>query len=177
MFFAYAGAIFTQCGMGVVASWLGQLLDPENLPPNPDEATTHRNSADYGPVKRARMDSVPPPSVAPPPITSGVPPSGSPPAQHNQPAMNGTGSPSVVYLPMFNQRCAQQGLKVEYQAEFSGAPHDGRWSIICFGMCCSRFITLLLEFLSFSLLVGSKRNSKGHWAWEVQAKGQRRRRP
>jgi hypothetical protein len=37
------------------------------------------------------------------------------------------------YLPAFNIKCAQHHLLLDYQAEFSGPPHAGRWTVSCFG--------------------------------------------
>lgn len=38
-----------------------------------------------------------------------------------------------TFLQAFNIRCAQNHLHLDYQAEFSGPPHAGRWSVSCVG--------------------------------------------
>ncbi|KAF9447800.1 hypothetical protein P691DRAFT_706120 [Macrolepiota fuliginosa MF-IS2] len=40
-------------------------------------------------------------------------------------------TPNAPFLPMFNQTASQRGVKVDYQAEFSGPSHAGQWTVQC----------------------------------------------
>ncbi|KAG7099009.1 hypothetical protein E1B28_000893 [Marasmius oreades] len=39
--------------------------------------------------------------------------------------------PHLAFLPLFNQTAAQRKVKVDYQAQFSGPSHAGKWSVQC----------------------------------------------
>lgn len=41
--------------------------------------------------------------------------------------------PTLPFLPLFNQAAMQRRVNVEYQAEFSGPSHAGRWAVKCIG--------------------------------------------
>lgn len=64
--------------------------------------------------------------------------------------MSGT---SVAFLPAFNQRCAQQHLRVEYTAENLGLAHAPLWVVRCVGESCSYWYSFL-----FPSLVGVSRH-------------------
>ena len=56
----------------------------------------------------------PPPSTKPPPL---------PPTPNQQ----------VSFLPLFNQTASQRRLGVEYNPQFFGPPHAGKWHVKCLG--------------------------------------------
>ncbi|TDL28200.1 hypothetical protein BD410DRAFT_782169 [Rickenella mellea] len=139
---AYIGAVFTQSGMGAITTWIGHLIGADTVAPSPttdDEMDEHEPGQT---PKRAKNEpsspSVPLPPPPTPPAASALPPiilgyqqaqPTYPQPSYSQPVAS-TGN-TVTYLPLFNQTCMQRKLNVEYNAEFSGPPHAGRWNIKC----------------------------------------------
>ncbi|KAL0580819.1 hypothetical protein V5O48_001195 [Marasmius crinis-equi] len=39
--------------------------------------------------------------------------------------------PHLAFLPLFNQTAAQRKVKVDYQAQFAGPSHAGKWTVQC----------------------------------------------
>ncbi|KAF9270035.1 hypothetical protein L218DRAFT_952228 [Marasmius fiardii PR-910] len=39
--------------------------------------------------------------------------------------------PHLAFLPLFNQMAAQRKVKVDYQAQFAGPSHAGKWTVQC----------------------------------------------
>lgn len=39
--------------------------------------------------------------------------------------------PHLAFLPLFNQTAAQRKVRVDYQAQFSGPSHAGKWTVQC----------------------------------------------
>lgn len=141
---AYVGAVFTQSGMGAITTWIGHLIGTDVVA---SSSTTDDEMDEHEPgqaLKRAKNEpsspSVPPPQPPPPQAAPALPPIilGYQQAQptYPQPSYSppaSTSGSTVTYLPLFNQTCMQRKMNVEYNAEFSGPPHAGRWNIKCVG--------------------------------------------
>jgi dsRNA-specific ribonuclease len=137
LFTSYVGAVFAQCGMVTVQEWISKLIDPPplNKPNDPD------------PFSKRVKNEPPPIGIPSPPLSSPAyalhqahyNPSGTPsysqippqPAQPPPPLPNTPQNQAISFLPMFNQTANQRRLGVEYQAQFFGPPHAGRWTVKC----------------------------------------------
>jgi len=137
LFTSYVGAVFAQCGMVAVQGWISQLIEPPpeksndpdllfkrvkneptplGIPPQQPPLSSPAyalHQAHYNPSIPSYSQMPPQPSQPPPPLPN---------TPQNQP---------ISFLPMFNQTANQRRLGVEYQAQFFGPPHAGRWTVKC----------------------------------------------
>ncbi|OCB87872.1 hypothetical protein A7U60_g5007 [Sanghuangporus baumii] len=154
LFQAYVGAVVAQSGPTIAANWITQLIDPqaEILSTLDDQETVEHRAA-----KRLRTQP-PSPASTPPPLPSDPPSAATAARPSNErnlsnhsaaqiiasaPSVMPTIGPQIVpnktssaqkgagYLLVFNQRCSQQHLQVEYQAVNHGSPHAPVWLIKC----------------------------------------------
>ncbi|KAH8119927.1 hypothetical protein DFH11DRAFT_1721826 [Phellopilus nigrolimitatus] len=152
LFQAYVGAVHIQSGPNIAINWIIRLIDPEaTVPSDPEETEDVQRS-----IKRPRVNPNPlPPDATPPPIPAGLPPVLTPvstPAstsassygtapvtasigpQSMSPSITSSAAPKAPsFLPVFNQRCSQQHLQLEYTSENHGTPHAPVWVMKCLG--------------------------------------------
>jgi hypothetical protein len=139
LFTSYVGAVFAQCGMVTVQEWISKLIEPP--PPNkPNDSDPFSKRVKNEPTPIG----IPSPPLSSPayalhqahynpstPSYSQMPPQ---PSQPPPPLPNTPQNQAISFLPMFNQTANQRRLGVEYQAQFFGPPHAGRWTVKCMGM-------------------------------------------
>lgn len=117
--------------------WMGPLVDPERVVTHDDHAVQEPDGRPAKRIKEEPDESNVPTTPAPPVsllalaqaeaqrVVTLPPP---PPSNATNPSAS-----SMNYLPLFNQICTQRRLQVDWQAEFQGPPHAGRWNVRCFG--------------------------------------------
>ncbi|KAI5124172.1 hypothetical protein M0805_000979 [Coniferiporia weirii] len=147
LFHAYVGAVFTQSGPHITINWITKLVDPEAVNPVP---TFEEDSNGLRVSKRPRGDFIS--SEISPSSMHSSSASGSASAALSSSTYNAAVVPvigsqtlsdlsfssipkpapkPIAFLPLFNQRCSQQHLQLEYVAENHGAPHAPLWVIKC----------------------------------------------
>ncbi|KAL5519229.1 hypothetical protein ACEPAH_912 [Sanghuangporus vaninii] len=154
LFQAYVGAVVAQSGPTIAANWITQLIDPQaEILSTPDD----QEDVEHRATKRLRAQP-PSPASTPPPLPSEPPSAATAARPSNEcnlsnhdaapitasaPSVMPTIGPQIVpnktssaqkgagYLLIFNQRCTQQRLQVEYQAVNHGSPHAPIWLIKC----------------------------------------------
>ncbi|EJD03690.1 uncharacterized protein FOMMEDRAFT_19079 [Fomitiporia mediterranea MF3/22] len=153
LFRAYVGAVVVQSGPQIAMDWIAKLIDPEVKILSEDDVSRemYQEIEQRRANKRQRTEAASP-VAAPPPMPPTPPPSTtsvstSIPVQSSavqasipdtaaaaHPIIESQATPSrsvAKFLPLFNQRCSQNHLTVQYQASNHASPHAPLWIITC----------------------------------------------
>jgi len=112
LFNSYVGGVFVESGIEVVEEWITVLVEP------------HFSKPEEPPCKKTKSEPIKRES---PPIYLPRTPSPPPPAIFHQPLP----ATDLPFLSLFHEIACQRRVAVEYQAEFSGPPHAGTWTVKC----------------------------------------------
>ncbi|KAI0049040.1 hypothetical protein FA95DRAFT_1557309 [Auriscalpium vulgare] len=105
LFTTYVGAVYHQRGLRAVQEWIGRLIDPDYAP-----APSQSAQPATGGQQPFSANTPPPPNNPPPPPASPI---------------------HAPILPIFNQRCSQNGIAVVWPTASTGPPHAPSWTADC----------------------------------------------
>jgi len=119
LFNSYVGAVCVQGGLQATANWIGKLVKPDSDQP-PDLMGNLGSRPTFAPATHAQAGTPHAAATAPPPYYPSAPQApASPPA-----GPQGT-------LALFNERCAQRGISIEWISTSNGPSHGPRWEVRC----------------------------------------------
>jgi hypothetical protein len=135
--------VYVSSGPRILNEWLSALLQQEleilwdridktDLPHTLFTPPTKKVKSEYEspPIPNSTHFYSPQPSTYP--QYNAVQPIATP-KPHFVPNPMAPAQPTLPFLPLFNQAAMQRRVNVEYQAEFSGPSHAGRWAVKCIG--------------------------------------------
>jgi hypothetical protein len=122
----YAEAKRFEVGIETIKKWTELAVD---------WGIVHSNSAPSPPPKKIKREPELLSPIIPPPLP---PPSEAPKMPiltqpSDLPNPLAPAQPHLPFLPLFNQAVEKRRAMVEYTYEFSGASHEGLWTVTCFG--------------------------------------------